>query len=88
MRSLMLLVSVSLLTAPAYATPKTEASGNPDKIVCKKTLVTGTLAKYTKDCRSEGEWRRLREANADVGRKLQGGNFGEGCSMKATPGGC
>ena len=83
MRSPILLLCVAAFAVPAYAAPKTEASINPDKIVCKKQLEIGTLAKYNKTCLTQREWKRLRDMSAQMGQGLRDRGFGEGCSMRS-----
>lgn len=67
------------LAAPAYSAPKSAASKDLEKIICKKQLETGTLSRYTKTCLSRREWRRFDDRTAEIAASLRGKGFGEGC---------
>ena len=82
MRYSMILLCLGAIAAPAHAEPKTEASINSDKIVCKRQLEIGTLAKYKKTCLTQGEWKRLRDMSMTMGQGLRDKGFGEGCIAK------
>jgi hypothetical protein len=58
--------------APVAAKP---ASVDPlEKIVCKRTLETGSLVKGKKVCLSKRQWNRVAEDGRAIGQEMQDSN--------------
>lgn len=45
----------------AAATSAAKAKGDPDKMICKKFLETGSLVKGTRICKTKADWDRDRD---------------------------
>jgi hypothetical protein len=73
--------------APA-AVPATPATTeNPgSKIKCRKLPVTGSLARFTRECRTLEEWAKLDNANRDSATRMQDRGLVVGCG--SSPTGC
>ena len=95
MRWPVLLPFLVILSAPALSAPdattappsgQTTASTPDDKMICKKQLETGTLAKYTKTCLTKAEWARLRDKSQALGQSLRDRNYSScGPSVATRP---
>jgi hypothetical protein len=78
---------ISLLFAlPSPVLAATTTAEQPaDKMICKRQLETGTLAKFTKTCLSKAEWQRLRDKSQAIGQGLRDRNYSScGSSNVAT----
>lgn len=61
----------ALLVPSALAAAEPSKTGDPlDKVRCKRHLETGSLAKVTKICRTEREWRAISDASKRETRQL------------------
>jgi len=60
--------STTVLPSPAPI----KAAEAPEKVVCKKTVRTGTLAGFERTCMTEREWARQSDAERDTWDELQG----------------
>lgn len=87
----MLLLMASLVLAtpesPAPAPTSSQlAAAEGQKIKCRKLPVTGSLAGFTRECRTVAEWDRLDEANREAGIKIQ--DRGQVVSCGSSANGC
>jgi hypothetical protein len=57
----LLLAAASAQAEPRGAVSPEAAAGNPDKMICKRFLRTGSLADYYRTCKTKAEWERERE---------------------------
>jgi hypothetical protein len=74
-----------LIVLPASAPASTPRSAvPPDKMICRKQLETGTLAKFTKTCMTKAEWDRLRDKSQALGENLRDRNFSS-CTTRGNP---
>ena len=65
-------VAAALLSAPALASAEAGKPSDPaEKVRCKRQAETGSFAKVTKICRTEKQWRALRDASKEETRELQ-----------------
>jgi TonB family protein len=60
--------STSALAAPKAVTP----ASAPDKVFCKKTIRTGTLAGFERTCMTQREWARQSDDQKEPWQELQG----------------
>ena len=64
-----------LASSPAPARPRASASAtaavDDSKVRCRKTPVTGSLARFTRECRTVGEWRKLDEQYREAATRMQ-----------------
>lgn len=59
--------------AAALSAPQAIAEGQaPDKVVCKKTLRTGTIGGYERTCMTQREWARQSDEERDMWADIQG----------------
>jgi hypothetical protein len=72
-------------TAPATAA-RTVGNADPDKIICRKTLETGSLVRKKKECYTQAQWDQIyaahREGNTKTRDQLSSGfncMVGGGC---------
>jgi hypothetical protein len=69
------LIAIAALTlssgAVAEADGTSPKTGTTEKVRCKRIGETGSLAKVTKVCRTDREWRQLREEAQREGDTLQ-----------------
>ena len=74
---LIMLAAVSaafLMSSAAVASAATEKK--EEKMRCKRVTETGSLAKVSRVCRTEREWRAIREqAQQDTSRAQEGGRM-------------
>ena len=77
---------IALLALAAVAAPALPAASAPiepaDKIICKRQVETGTLAKVKKTCLTVREWQRLRDGSQELGQNLRDRNFSS-CAQTA-----
>jgi len=60
-------------TATVLTQPKpVVASAAPEKVVCKRTLRTGTLASFERTCMTPTEWAKQSEQSKEVWGEVQG----------------
>lgn len=68
---MLILLLVSLFgfeTPPAQATTPTKPSANdPDKVICRRFAVTGSLVSSYKTCKTRREWETEHEALRSTG---------------------
>jgi hypothetical protein len=84
-RPVLLLIVAAALPSPALAAP-TLAEQPADKMICKKSVETGTLARVTKTCLTKAEWQRLRDKSQATGQNLRDKNFSScGGSVATRP---
>jgi hypothetical protein len=90
MEAFMLTVLAALLasaTPPATspAAPAATAATDPGKVVkCRKLPVTGSLARFTRECRTVAEWARLDGDNRESATKIQERGLVVGCGSSAN----
>ena len=66
-----ILLVAALLVPSALAAAEPSKSGDPlEKVRCKRQLETGSLAKVTKICRTEREWRAISDASKRETREM------------------
>lgn len=87
----MLSIIASLLLSAAQAgSPATSASAPPAdpsmQVKCRRLPVTGSLARYTKECRTLAEWAKLDDLNRESATKIQDRGLVIGCG--SAPSGC
>lgn len=75
MRLPVFLLCLAGVAAPAYSAPKSVPAKDPEKIICKKDLETGTLSRYTKTCLTRREWQRVHEVTAEAIDNLRNKGF-------------
>ena len=62
---------LALALAQTSALAETKKIGDPlDKVRCKRLAETGSLAKVTKICRTERQWREIRDAGRNETRQM------------------
>lgn len=67
-----LLLSAAQAAPPATAaTPAAAASDEGSRIKCRKIPVTGSLARFTRECRTVAEWDKLDEGHREDATKIQ-----------------
>lgn len=70
--------AVLAILAQASSQPGATASAEPvnalDKIICKKTLETGSLIKGKKVCLSRRQWNKVAEEGRAIGQSMQDDN--------------
>lgn len=72
-------------TATGPVTPAVAAAENPGaKIKCRKMPVTGSLARFTRECRTVDEWAKLDDGNRDSATKIQDRGLVVGCGSNPT----
>lgn len=73
-------IAGAILTAPAAANEIANPASDDDRIICKKSLETGSLVKKTKKCFTKRQWDRLAEmelkGNSRMVDEMQGGSNG------------
>jgi hypothetical protein len=87
-----MLTAVAVLlaaAAPPAATPSSPAATtvaqDPGKVVkCRKLPVTGSLARFTRECRTVAEWTRLDGDNREAATKIQERGLVVGCGSSAS----
>lgn len=85
MRWPIFLLVAAIIPSPAFAAP-TLAEQPADKMICKKSVETGTLARVTKTCLSKAEWQRLRDKSQALGQSLRDRNYSScGPSVATRP---
>ncbi|MDO9489369.1 MAG: hypothetical protein Q7J32_13425 [Sphingomonadaceae bacterium] len=71
----------SILGSGALANEIATPGSDADKIICKKSLETGSLVRKTKRCFTQREWDRLAEmelkGNKRMVDEMQGGSNGQ-----------
>ncbi|GAA3997603.1 hypothetical protein [Sphingomonas humi] len=87
----MLSIVASLLLAAAQAGSPATTSATPPadpsmQVKCRRLPVTGSLARYTKECRTLAEWAKLDEGNRESATKIQDRGLVVGCG--SSPQGC
>ena len=84
----MLLTTAALLLAAAANPTGAHASQHgvePGKVIrCRKQPVTGSLARFTKECRTVDEWARLDGDNRDSATRMQDRGLVVGCGSNPT----
>lgn len=72
----MLLQAAAPAAAPtqiAQAEPaKAKPADDPNQMICKRQLRTGTLADYEKICHTKADWKRFTNSQRDAWGDLQG----------------
>ncbi len=78
MRSAMWMVAISVLgTATSATAQQAPAAGaNKPKMICKRTVDTGSLVAKRRECRTRQEWDRISEAARMGGQDLIDRNMG------------
>jgi hypothetical protein len=71
MKTLMIAALLLVSSGAAAQTVKTSQKAPGDKMQCKRVAHTGSLARVTKVCRTERDWRVLRENAQRDGDSLQ-----------------
>ena len=67
----LLLLGPAAAPAPPSATPASEARDNDqDRIICRKTAVTGSRTDFVRECRTAREW-NTRRSNIARGMREQ-----------------
>lgn len=61
---------IFLLAAPAMGATNPASQGD-NKLVCKKSVETGSLVKARKVCRTKAEWRKVTETARKTTRDIQ-----------------
>lgn len=56
----------------ALATPSAVASAEFDKVICKKSVITGSLAATERTCMTLRDWNRMSEDAKEMWRDVQG----------------
>ncbi|UUR07457.1 hypothetical protein [Sphingomonas glaciei] len=80
-----LLVGASQVSAtPASPVVPATAENPGARIKCRKQQVTGSLARFTKECRTVDEWARLDDANRESATKIQDRGLVVGCGSNPT----
>lgn len=80
-----LLIAAAQTAAPAAPPAATPAVTDPDQVIrCRKLPVTGSLARFTKECRTVAEWRKLDDGNREAATKIQDRGVVVGCGSSAT----
>jgi periplasmic protein TonB len=60
-------------SGPQRAAPREIADANaPEKVVCKKTVRTGTLAGFERTCMTQREWARQSDDEREMWQEVQG----------------
>lgn len=78
---------VGAAQAPAVAASpvaSTAAEAPGSRIKCRKLPVTGSLARFTRECRSIDEWAKLDDQNRESASKMQDRGLTVGCGSSAT----
>lgn len=80
MHSMKFLVAFAIggasLAGPAVADPvppAASAASDADKVICKKTLETGSLVRKTKQCFTKAEWDMIAEVQRRGNEKMVDG---------------
>lgn len=69
---MIMLVALLLASGQPTAAPPARASSDPDqRVKCRKIPVTGTLAGFTRECRTIAEWRKQEDAASETSRQMQ-----------------
>lgn len=69
---------------PAQISVTTAAEDPGKKIKCRKLPVTGSLARFTRECRTVDEWARLDGLNREAATKIQDRGLVVGCGSNPT----
>lgn len=78
------LAAASPPVAAAPAAPAANAQ-DPGKVIkCRKLPVTGSLARFTRECRTVDEWMRLDGLNREAATKIQDRGLVVGCGSSAN----
>lgn len=80
--------TAALAAGPDTSPAGTSASDDDRKLICRKTLETGSLVKKNKQCFTKAEWDKIYAAHREGNTKLIDGlsgrcgqNGGEGCNI-------
>jgi hypothetical protein len=73
-------------TIPASPSAATTTEHPGARIKCRKLPVTGSLARFTRECRTVDEWARLDDENRNSATKIQDRGVVVGCG--GAPQGC
>jgi hypothetical protein len=65
------LAAAIALASTAHAQDAAKPAVDPDKIICKRHLVTGSLADSTRECHTRAEWTKIADQNRDEARRVQ-----------------
>jgi hypothetical protein len=60
------------LAAPAFAAPASQAQpapANGDKVICKATSISGSLARPKRVCLTKADWEQMRRDAKEYGRE-------------------
>ena len=68
--------ALAIMATPAIVSAQDKPQAEPEKLICKSTLATGSLVKRVKKCFSKTDWQRIQEAAFQGGRELQERNTG------------
>jgi hypothetical protein len=79
-----LLIAACAAAAPAPAAAAPAVTDPGQVIKCRKLPVTGSLARFTKECRTVDEWRKLDDGNREAATKIQDRGVVVGCGSSAT----
>ena len=85
----MLSIIASLLLSAAQAGTPAATTATPPadpslQVKCRRLPVTGSLARYTKECRTLAEWAKLDDTNRDSATKIQDRGLVVGCGSNPT----
>lgn len=70
-RASLFVLAVLVSTGIAHADDPAKTANDPDKAVCKRQTVTGSLAQSKRECHTRAEWQQLGEQNREEARRAQ-----------------
>lgn len=67
----MMLLPILLMATTAPVTTATDATPKPERMICKREPVTGSLAGFRKVCRTEAKWKLVGERAQNQAQDMQ-----------------
>lgn len=65
------LITIFLATAAPASTAVATPTAPPEKLVCRRDVVTGSMVTFKKRCMTKRDWARTTEASQKFGQDLQ-----------------
>lgn len=74
----LMLLSLALIGAPAFAEEAPSRQSDPDRMICKKITPTGSRVGGVKKCATAAEWKEVARKGRDFTKGIQdrGGRIG------------
>ena len=78
------LVAIGSIAPAMEQSPRANSKDDPNRLICRSTVATGTLARRERRCFTRTQWEEFAARNQRVGFELQEGLRGKPCGDPAA----